>query len=377
MYYIIRFLKRGVRIRLVSGLLLLSTLCAQAASISNLSENDTPKDTIHRNNDFNWYVFGNTEVLWSPDNRHTGWCNYLETGIQLNLWAKSTLDIAALANYNLNCPVLNDIQGFSNILLGSYSPFRLIQFGITQNIGESGSIFLGLRNTDTDYFFTPVASFFTGSSYTCFPSLSFNYPLATAPTVAMALHIRYQLLEHFQICQSIYNGVSDDRFNHIFRFNPKADGITSFTGLQYTDNESFFYGLGTCLTNSILDENEMPLREFGYTLWAQAEQEVFRFNEKCTVSAMLQGSLYPKKNSICTAHWGCGITCNDIGKVKAGIGVGMSRTILQNEHETDIEITARLPVLNCLYLQPSLHSIHSCGGHNFAIALRATLELEN
>ena len=178
-----------------------------------------------------------------------------------------------------------------------------MQFGLTQQLGDKGTVSVGLRNTDIDCFTSPYTMLFTGSSYTSFPTLSFNFSLATAPVAALALHAEYQPIEKLTIKETLYNGRADDRLNRQFRFCPQSDGLINITSIHYSDEEHYTYSLGAGLGNSGIENEESGTLEkpFQYALWLLAEQELCTIG-KSGLGLMLQGSIAPKESSYCSHY---------------------------------------------------------------------------
>ena len=133
-----------------------------------------------------WNVAGTTEGLWNISGGKAGWCNLLEASVETRLWKGARLETAAISTYNLNLPVADDLQVFSNLDAGPDKAFRLIQAGIGQDFTPWLTAFAGLRNMDADHFTTPFTGLFTNASHGNFPILSSNFPLATYPLAPSA-----------------------------------------------------------------------------------------------------------------------------------------------------------------------------------------------
>lgn len=304
---------------------------------------------------------------WNINDGKVGWANYIDVGAEIGLWKGASLNVDAIATYEYHNPVLDDLQYFSNITIGSNRAFRLMQLELAQKFGSHWIVSLGLRNIDVDYFTSPYTSLFTGTSHTSIPTLSGNFTVATAPIAALGLHLEYTPIENLTIKETLYNGVADDRLNRQFRFCPKGDGILNTLSIHYADNEHFDYSLGSIMENK---------PSFNYALWLIAEQQLFHIS-KCPVGLLLQGSIAPKPESYCTHYWGAGINCKEIGNMEAQVGVAVNRMIVADGRETDVELTASLPVWDYLTLQPALHWINTCGKHHAAALIRASFEFGN
>ena len=174
-----------------------------------------------------WNVAGTTEGLWNISGGKAGWCNLLEASVETRLWKGARLETAAISTYNLNLPVADDLQAFSNIDAGPDKAFRLIQAGIRQDFTPWLTGFAGLRNMDVDHFTTPFTGLFTNASHGNFPILSSNFPLATYPLAALCLHAEVRFTENLTLRESVYNGVASDRLDRQFRFCPPATACST------------------------------------------------------------------------------------------------------------------------------------------------------
>lgn len=369
--------KQGIR-KCLAFCLSVMTWSAILAQDNSLSLADSLSADATSSPRITWYASVTTEMPWNISDGRIGWANYIEAGAQVGLWKGGSLDIDAIATYEHHNPVLGDLQWFSNITIGENKAFRLMQFGLTQQLGDKGTVSAGLRNTDIDCFTSPYTMLFTNSSYTSFPTLSFNFPLATAPVAALALHAEYQPIEKLTIKETLYNGVADDRLNRQFRFCPQSDGLINITSIHYSDEEHYTYSLGAGLGNSGIENEESGTLEkpFQYALWLLAEQELCTIG-KSGLGLMLQGSIAPKESSYCSHYWGAGLVCNRLGNMEAQVGLAVNRVLMSDGRETDVELTASLPVCEYLSLQPALHCINTNSTYKMAALIRASFEIGN
>ena len=369
--------KQGIS-RCLAFCLFVMTWSAISAQEDSLPSPDSLSTDTTSSPRVTWYASVTTEMPWNISDGRIGWANYIEAGAQVGLWKGGSFDVDAIATYEYHNPVLGDLQWFSNITIGENKAFRLMQLGLTQQLGDKGMVSVGLRNTDIDCFTSPYTTLFTGSSHTSFPTLSFNFSLATAPVAALALHAEYQPIEKLTIKETFYNGVADDRLNRQFRFCPQSDGVVNITSIHYSDNEHYTYSLGAGLGNSSIENAETGKQEkpFQYALWLLAEQELCTIG-KSGLGLMLQGSIAPKESSYCSHYWGTGLVCNRLGNMEAQVGLAVNRVLMSDGRETDVELTASLPVCEYLSLQPALHCINTNGTYKMAALIRASFEIGN
>ncbi len=325
---------------------------------------------------YEWSVTYITEGGWNVADKRTSWCNLLEVGGALDLWKGARVEATALGTFRAGCPLADDLQGLSNIDPGFNRAFRLIQGGISQQLGDKVILFAGLRNVDTDHFTSPLTGLFTGSSNGNFPVLSGNFPLGTYPMAALALHAEYRPTSTLTLKETVYNGVADDRLEHQFCFRPDKDGVFNIGSLTYESpadtklpgSYTVGYGLGT---QPIEDEDDLS---YNYALWLLGEQQVARVGG-CGLGVMVQGGMSPAGRSACRYYWGGGLTLAEIGRCEATVGVAMNRAIYSDGTETDWELTAHVPVWKCFAVQPALHCIRTNGETTVAGLLRLCVEL--
>ena len=160
---------------------------------------------------------------------------------------------------------VNDLQVFSNIdVYALRVPFTLSVAGFSWQMNDRHSLFAGIRRIDEDYFCSDALGLFTNSSCGIFPTLSWNYYVATYPFAAMGIHYAYDH-KNIRLQASLYNGDSDYHFTgryNMFRICPQSDGIFALGQVEYRHRDSHYY-LGGSL-------NTEP--ETSPAMWAYAEQ---------------------------------------------------------------------------------------------------------
>lgn len=330
---------------------------------------------------YEWNVSLITEGGWNLTDNRAGWCNLLQAGGSVGLWQGACLEADALGTYRLHCPLADDLQGVSNIDAGPNRAFRLVQAGLSQQLGKHWRVFAGLRNVDTDHFDTPFTALFTGSSHGNFPILSGNFPLGTYPLSALALHLEYSPSRHFTVKETVYNGVADDRLNRQFRFRPGRDGVFNIGCLNYVlDPEEKHHGhytLGYALGTQPDEENETAqpaALSYNYALWALAEQSLLPIG-RTHLGALLQGGIAPTRRSACRYYWGAGLTLGGVTRRDGHVGLAVNRAIYADGTETDLELTGHFPLWKYLAVQPTLHHIRTNGRSTVAALLRISVEI--
>lgn len=354
-------LKQGVNIRLAVGLLSLVYSVQQPVSAQRVE----------------WDVTGTTEGLWNITDGKTGWCNLLEANAGIRLWKGAGLKLGAISTYGVNLPVANDLQAFSCLDAGPNKVFRLIQAGISQEIGSHFLIYAGLRNIDMDHFTTPFTSLFTNASHGNFPILSANFPLATYPLAALCLHTEYSPTEGLLLRESVYNGVASDRLNRQFRVRPSQDGFFNIGSLSYfigeEEHHHGHYTIGYALGSSPTEE-EPNRKTFNYALWSLVEQPFVHIGQS-HLAGIFQGGLSPKRQSECRGYWGAGLILSKVSKHDYQFGIMVNRAFYANDRETDVELTGSFPICRYLTLQPAIHCINTNGSYTAATQFRAVIEI--
>jgi porin len=152
-----------------------------------------------------------SECEWNMENDKTNLVTQLNVAMWGHLWHGAEWQTNLISTHNMRLSrgkdwsVADDNQVFSNIMLDSQLPLALSVFGITQNISERFSVFLGVRNLNVDYFTSPCTALFTNSSDGIFPTLADNWHLANYPTSAMCLHLEWNPSPKLTWKNSLYN----------------------------------------------------------------------------------------------------------------------------------------------------------------------------
>lgn len=329
-----------------------------------------------------WNIALDTEGLYNIPNNKAGWNNLLSAGVRACLWDGASLDVEALSSYGVNVPVADDIQGLSNLDAGENRAFRFKTISLTQEFGEDWKVSAGLRNLDGDYFTSPMTSFFTGSSYGNFPTLSMNFPLPTFPLSAMGVHIEYSPVEDVMIKESLYNGVASDRLDEQFRIVPQSDGFFNIGSISYVrevfDNDceisSASYTLGYAIGNP--QQADDCRKGMISAIWCNIEQPLASIGDAC-IGLLVQGSWSPRPAIVsCDGYASVAFLWEKDDFATAGIGV--NHAFLEAAGETDIELLFRYSFFEYFTVSPGAHFIFENGGRtSVAGLLRLSFEIGN
>lgn len=325
-----------------------------------------------------------TEGEWDMTNGKANWVNLLNAGIKADLWKNATLSANILAAHNLrvdnneNWNVANDSQIFSNILLDEKLPLSLFHLGITQQFSDHFKLFFGVRNMNMDYFISSYSSLFTCSSHGIFPTIAENWDVGNYPASALCLHMEWNFLPNFTWKNSFYNGKASTNWGQIFCFRPNNDGFINVTEIGYVEPEKSNalkgeYHLGAVYGNTYTKETPSK-KESNYSVYGLIEQPLIKGDK--TLGLLLEGGISPRSKSIAYNYYGAGIVAGNIFNDKDLFGVQVNRVLYKDcTHETNLEFTYNVPVMDHLTLQPALHLIRTNGENNTVGLIRAIINL--
>ena len=330
-----------------------------------------------------WNVAFDTEGLYNISDNRAGWDNLLSVGVGVGLWDDAVFDVEALSSYGLNVPVADDFQGFTNMDAGENRAFRFKTISLTQEFGDNWKVSAGLRNVDGDYFTSPMTSFFTGSSYGNFPTLSMNFPLPTFPLSAMGVHVEYSPVEEVIIKESLYNGAASDRLDEQFRISPRSDGFFNIGSVEYSremeDNDCEISTASYLLGYAI--GNPRPVdgsgREIMSAIWCNIEQPLVSMDDDACLGMLAQGSWSPRPAiDGCDGYLSFALLWEKEDFAMAGVGV--NHAFLGQNGETDIELLFGYPFLEYFTISPGVHFIFGDDGSKcVAGLLRLSFEIGN
>jgi carbohydrate-selective porin OprB len=321
------------------------------------------------------------EGHWNMSNGKGNYLNQLEAGLEVGLWKNGTLQADLLSAYNQRIAnndgisVAEDHQVFSNILLDEQLPLSLFQFGIEQKVTDNFSLYVGVRNMNIDYFCTPYTAFFTNSSNGIYPTIADNFSVGNYPAASMCLHIDWEIAKNVMLKNSFYNGRASTKWDEVFRFRPNADGIINVTEISYdgSDEEGKLLGkyhAGFLYSNT--PSGGETEKRANCSIFGLIEQPLLKGSKE--IGLLLQGGYSPKKKNDTYGYFGAGIVADNLLREGDGAGLNVNRVLCNGgEHETDVELTYNIPIVNHLNLQPALHFIRTSGESNTVGMLRAVV----
>lgn len=344
------------------------------AIVSNASSDSTRVTTSLK-----WQSEGN----WNMTNGKCNFLDLLEAGIHVKLWKGASIHADMLSAYNQrlendkSASVADDKQMFTNLVLQDKLPLALYEFDIEQIITDNFKIRFGVRNMNADYFASPYTSLLTNASNGIFPTIADNFSVGNYPTASMCLHLEWNITKNITLRNSLSNGKSSTKWDEVFRVRPNADGIINLTEISYEANENSSmpllgsYHAGIVYGN--IPKDGETKKHSDYSIYGLVEQPLISGEKK--LGLLLQGGYSPKSKNDTYGYFGAAIEAGNIIRKDDEAGVAVNRALYNGgEHETDVEITYKIPVIEHLKIQPAIHFIRTTGESNTVGLLRAIVE---
>ncbi len=303
------------------------------------------------------------EWEWGMNNGNTNFVNLLRFDLVWKLWRNGAVELSTQHIARTAEPVVDDLQLFSNIYEeNNVAAIALAGYRQSWEGNDSGnwsgSVFVGARNMNEDFFTTECTSLFTSSSPGIFPTISGSYPIANYPVSSLniTLDLHYG---NFALLNALYNGVGYcgwTAHDNPFILNPSRDGLFNVTQLSH-ETDDHVYSLGMAYHT-----------KYNPTFWAYAEQDVnsrlrlmaqYSQNkgEECDLYAELGGMyrLCPSRNA-------------------SALGLSAQYARFQEANELSLEATFLCQVSEHIALQPSLFYIRTGEENNAVLTARFIYE---
>lgn len=320
-----------------------------------------------------------TEFQYNLRNR-TNWCNLLQLEATCPIGANGRAAITLNSMYKLHAQrIADDWQGFSNIEENNL-PCEIALLGYTHQFHKS-EVFVGIRNLGEDYFKSPNMTMFTNSSCGIFPTLSYNYPLASYPLSGLCVDYAGTFGD-WTVRGSVYNGKaysgwrSDDN-PFLVRF--KQDGVFGLTETTYTTASGRYYG-GFALHQrfGLLQENDgfNSSSRTNVVWWGYVDQCLWKVPTQ-EVNLLVQYSQSAPKGNDCQLYAGMGATWSDFKEQKKRheIGLFVLWADFKFGNEVAGELTYCYNFKYGLLVQPALHVIKNTDGVYTILMLRLSYAL--
>lgn len=271
-----------------------------------------------------------------------------------------TFEIASLSTcMTAKESIGGDLQTFSNLDAGNI-PFALSVCNVAITTNGGHSLFMGIRNMNEDYFCSDVTSYFTNSSCGIYPTISANYPIANYPVASMGIRYCYNG-DPIKVQASLYNGTGYNRFtgrDNVFRVCPKGDGVFGITEMSY-NHEGSSYFLGNALYCKEGSVSTTP--------WFYTEQCI---TSNLTLLAACSHAF--TADAKCRDFVGCG-ALYQFKKCQVGAFTDYANFMESNEFAT--ELTCKIPIIQYLDIQPTVHLITYDGSLQCVATMRMALSL--
>lgn len=174
--------------------------------------------------------------------RHTRLVHFLKLELHLPLGAKAgSVEASTLHVWGMGVNGIAGWQGCSNIDTDR-TLAALAVLGYRYE-WTCGSLFVGIRNVNEDFFTSPVTSLFTNSSCGIFPTLSACYPIADYPLSGLTIYGEITW-DEWRWKNSVSNGVGYAGWTHRstpFRLRPGKDGLFYLSQLEYISPRGQYY----------------------------------------------------------------------------------------------------------------------------------------
>ncbi|MBR2333218.1 MAG: hypothetical protein IKA60_02675 [Rikenellaceae bacterium] len=345
-----------------------TTLCSLALlvlSTQTYAQSHTSLDVVYT-----------TVGLWNATDNRANMINIVDVALDQSLWSGATLEVNMLSVNNMRnlmgeIPTTPDGGVFGSVERVSI-PLSLFKFGIEQVAGRTRN-FIGVRNIHSDYFVTPWNSLYTAAVNGLLPTLSRQMPFANSAGAALGLHFEWDITRWgLSYKSSLYNGRASTRWDEVFRFRPRRDGVVCLSELAMEgapDSYVGIYKIGAATGRVRADDDSD--KSYGGSYWAQVEQPLYVEGEGNAVALILRGG-YASKN-LWQGYWGAGFAWRGVaGPSVDYLGALVTRTWHKVECETAVEVTYAY-TWRWLTVQPSVHWVHTSSASRWFGELRASL----
>ncbi len=257
-------------------------------------------------------ISGEYNGEWEWDfNNHTNFVNLLRFDFEWSPWKNGTIEAATIHIARTNDPIIPDRQVFSNVYEeNNYASIAVLGY---KHSWQHVNLFVGVRNSNEDFFTSETTSFFTNSSLGIFPTIAASYPIPNYPVSSLNITLDFTF-GNWTITEALYNGVGYSGWkknDNPFLVRPKRDGIYDELQVAY-ETERSFYSVGAAMhTKEFIYDEEgdfINRNKFSAALWAYGEQTVWEGADDQKVRLMAQLSFNTNSHSACTSYAEVGCT---------------------------------------------------------------------
>lgn len=314
--------------------------------------------------------------LWNATDNRANMLNIMDVALTQSLWSGARLDVNMLAVNNLRREMGEGATVPDGGVFGAVErvsiPLSLFKFGIEQTAGRTRN-FIGVRNIHSDYFVTPWNSLYTAAVNGLLPTLSRTMPFANTAGAALGIHFEWDITRWgLSYKSSLYNGRASTRWDEVFRFRPRRDGIVCLSELAMEGEPDSYVGVYKigAATGRVRADDDSD-KSYGGSYWAQVEQPVWVEGVGSAVAVILRGG-YASKN-MWQGYLGAGFAWRGVAGPSADyLGALFTRTWHKVECETAIELTYAY-TWRWLTVQPSIHWVYTSSARRWYGELRGSI----
>ncbi len=237
-------------------------------------------------------------------NGNTTFVNLLRFDFEYSPWRNGTIEAATLHIARTSDPVIDDLQLYSSVYEeNNYAAIAVLGY---KHSWKNANLFVGVRNTNEDFFTSDGTGLFTSASPGIFPTIGASYPIANYPVSALGFTFDISF-GNWTVTEALYNGVARNGWrasDNPFLVRPKRDGFFDEIQVAYETDESF-YSVGAAMHNKFFTFDEegdfTAENKFSAALWAYGEQTVWKGDDQ-RFRLMAQVSANTDSRSACTSY---------------------------------------------------------------------------
>ena len=318
------------------------------------------------------YALGNVDLKFSID------------GEKLYNQPGSKIFIYFLNNHGgqPNSKKVGSIQGVDNIEVATKTT-KLYEAWISQDFLDGKfSILTGLHDLNSEFYVTPSAGLFIGSTYGIgseFAATGENGP-SIFPTTSLAFRAKLQPTEKFYLQAAVFDAIAGNpdkpKGTHIHL--KKKDGSLLITEIgTNSDFGNYLVGLWQYTKKFDdyvnVDTNGDPVKKSSHGAYTMAEKILYKHDENTYLRGFFRFGKANKSVSMIDYSWSSGLVCNGFisGRNDSQIGIAVSQAYLSKKYrqsqldsgfktpkqETGLEFTVSDKLMPWLQVQPNIQYI--------------------
>ncbi len=308
------------------------------------------------------------EFAWGM-NKRTTFVNLLRFDFEYSPWRNGNIEAATLHIARTNDPVIDDLQLYSSVY--EENNFAAIAVLGYKHSWKNANLFVGVRNSNEDFFTSDGTSLFTSASPGIFPTIGSSYPIANYPV--SSLNVTFDItFGNWTITEALYNGVGYNGWrsnDNPFLVRPKRDGVFDELQVAYETDDSF-YSIGAAMHTKFFTYDEegdfTNENKFNAALWAYGEQTVWSGANDQRLRVMAEVSANTARNSACSTYAEVGCiyeykqnTMGVSGQYGRFHDYDAYSGIYNPTDEYSVELTYLREINDHISLQPAFHYVRT------------------